>query len=109
MIVYTCTYVCACSIYDMYMYLLHAAYMAPEVILRRDMGRPMDIWSVGCVVIEMATGKVNSQTCVFRMHCYLSPPLPSLLSPLPSPPPPLSSPSFPPLSPFPPPLAAAMG
>ncbi len=34
------------------------AYMAPEVVLKQDMGPPMDIWSVACVVVEMFTSKV---------------------------------------------------
>lgn len=38
------------------------AYMAPEVFTRTNTeghGRAVDIWSVGCVVIEMASGKVS--------------------------------------------------
>ena len=34
--------------------------MAPEAVQQSShMGKAMDIWSVGCVVIEMATGKVS--------------------------------------------------
>jgi serine/threonine protein kinase len=32
-------------------------WMAPEVVLKKGQGKAADIWSVGCVVIEMLTGR----------------------------------------------------
>ena len=48
--------------------------VSPEVVLKQDMGLPMDIWIVGCVVVEMATGKVVEvlKQIVMAFHVFLS-------------------------------------
>lgn len=61
------------------------AYMAPEVFTRNPVeghGRAADIWSVGCVVLEMLTGKRpwpdldNSYQIMFRVGMGEAPEIP---------------------------------
>ena len=49
---------------------LTIAHLSPEAVLRQEFGKPMDIWSVGCVVVEMATGKVS----YIHIYIYIYPP-----------------------------------
>ncbi|KAK8948007.1 Mitogen-activated protein kinase kinase kinase NPK1 [Platanthera guangdongensis] len=32
-------------------------YMAPEAVRGEEQGMPVDVWALGCAVIEMATGR----------------------------------------------------
>ncbi|KAH7829476.1 putative Serine/threonine protein kinase STE11 B (STE11B) [Monocercomonoides exilis] len=64
-------------------------YMAPEVIRQqRNVGRRSDIWSLGCTVIEMLTGKPpysdikNATACIFKIASSSeTPPIPKFASP----------------------------
>ncbi|XP_063864103.1 mitogen-activated protein kinase kinase kinase 4-like isoform X1 [Scylla paramamosain] len=63
------------------------AYMAPEIFQSSEgHGRAADVWSVGCVVIEMATGKRpwpeydSSVQIMFRVGMGQSPTIPKHLS-----------------------------
>ncbi|XP_064627504.1 mitogen-activated protein kinase kinase kinase 4-like [Lineus longissimus] len=66
------------------------AFMAPEVYTASEdskgQGRAADIWSLGCVVIEMATGKKpwhdleNDFQIMFKVGSGASPTIPELLS-----------------------------
>ncbi|XP_063773595.1 mitogen-activated protein kinase kinase kinase 4 isoform X4 [Pseudophryne corroboree] len=67
-----------------------AAYMAPEVITRakgEGHGRAADIWSLGCVLIEMVTGKrpwheyEHNFQIMYKVGMGHKPPIPDRISP----------------------------
>ncbi len=48
-----------------YNYLIQTRhYRAPEVVLEMHWKRPVDVWSIGCVILEFLYGSM-----VFNTHC----------------------------------------
>ncbi|RZC72971.1 hypothetical protein C5167_048442 [Papaver somniferum] len=61
-------------------YLVSRFYRAPEVIIGLPYDHPMDIWSVGCSLYELYSGKVpfpgRSNNDMLRLHMELKGPFP---------------------------------
>ncbi|KAF3321024.1 serine/threonine-protein kinase prpf4B-like protein [Carex littledalei] len=61
-------------------YLVSRFYRAPEIILGLPYDHPLDIWSVGCCLYELYTGKVlfpgPSNNDMLRLHMELKGPFP---------------------------------
>ncbi|CAN1296369.1 Serine/threonine-protein kinase PRP4 homolog, partial [Linum perenne] len=61
-------------------YLVSRFYRAPEIILGLSYDHPMDIWSVGCCLYELYTGKVlfpgSTNNDMLRLHMELKGPFP---------------------------------
>lgn len=65
---------------DITPYLVSRFYRAPEIILGLPYDHPLDIWSVGCCLFELYTGKVlfpgPSNNDMLRLHMELKGPFP---------------------------------
>ncbi|CAL4998211.1 unnamed protein product [Urochloa decumbens] len=61
-------------------YLVSRFYRAPEIILGLPYDHPLDMWSVGCCLYELCTGKVlfpgKSNNEMLRLHMELKGPFP---------------------------------
>ncbi len=43
---------------NVYSYIQSRFYRAPEVIFGNDYGPPIDMWSLGCIIVELLTGEL---------------------------------------------------
>ena len=59
-------------------------YLAPEVVFRQKYGKPVDWWTLGCIVFEMITGLPpfykNNRQELFEGIKYENPKLPTFIS-----------------------------
>ena len=55
-------------------------YRAPEVIMRLGWSQPCDVWSLGCMIFEMAFGKILFQTLFDQEHLAM---MERILGPIP--------------------------
>lgn len=60
-------------------------YCAPEVVNCEEYSSAVDVWSVGCSLLELLTGKppyddLNDIQCLFKMAEGVTPPLPTNVS-----------------------------
>ncbi|KAL7333728.1 ATP binding [Mucor circinelloides] len=60
-------------------------WMAPEVVKQTHYTRKADIWSLGCMVVEMLTGdhpfpEYSQMQAIFQIGCYTAPNIPANLS-----------------------------
>ncbi|KAG2327637.1 hypothetical protein Bca4012_036644 [Brassica carinata] len=47
-----------------------AMYMSPESISRGETGKGLDLWSLGCIVLEMYTGKRPWWHTDYKLNCH---------------------------------------
>lgn len=62
-------------------------YIAPEMIEGRPYGKSVDVWSLGCTVLELATGRrpyhdLKAHQALFKMVSDRMPPIADTLSPV---------------------------
>ncbi|KAG0192787.1 ATP binding [Apophysomyces sp. BC1034] len=60
-------------------------WMAPEVVKQTQYTRKADVWSLGCMIVEMVTGdhpfpEFSQMQAIFQIGCYIAPNIPEHIS-----------------------------